>query len=570
MPLTTSLFTGLSGMQTNSQMLDVVGNNIANVNTNAFKRSKAQFETQISSVLSNGSAPSGELGGTNPAQVGLGVRVSAIRRDFSSGGLQPTGSSTDMAMEGSGFFIVEDAGSKRFTRDGAFGLDRDFNLVSNGGGLVQGYGVDSDFNVVPGVLDNVKVPLGVLTIAEATEEVKFAGNLNAGGDTAKLETIVTSQALFSDAGATTAATAATTLDSLFDTPAGSPLFADGDVITVTGASKGGAKLDDVNFTVGTTDPGDGSGFGNTVQDLLTFFDDILGIDADTSGGATIDASGVLTLTGNTGSANDFDLNDGNIVVNQGTAPTIPLSLTETQTADGESARTTFIAYDSLGNPLQIDLTMVLESKDSTGTQWRYYASSADDTDLDRHLSTGVLSFDTQGALLTTVDTQVIIDREGTGAVTPQSIELSFSDQFGSLTALTDNTSQLNAISQDGTALGTLEDFSVSENGTITGVFSNSLLRTLGQLPVALFSNNEGLLETGGNLYRPTPNSGDPIIVEAGGNGAGRIVGRALETSNVDLSTEFIDLITASTGFSANSRIITTSERLIQELLSIAR
>src|SRR5690606_30234985 len=120
MGLTTSMFSGLSGLAMNSQMLTVAGNNISNVTTNAFKRTRVTFETQISQTLSAGSAPSADLGGTNPLQVGYGTRMGSIRRDFSSGGLQPTGVSTDMAIEGNGFFTVNVAGSRFYTRDGGF------------------------------------------------------------------------------------------------------------------------------------------------------------------------------------------------------------------------------------------------------------------------------------------------------------------------------------------------------------------------------------------------------------------------------------------------------------------
>lgn len=571
MPLTTSLFTGLTGMKTNSQMLDVVGNNISNVNTTGFKRSRATFETQISQTLKNGSAPSAQLGGTNPAQVGLGVRLASITRDFSGGGLQPTGVATHMAVEGNGFFVVDQGGSQRFTRDGTFSLDSNFNLVTSAGAKVQGFGVDDEFQVVEGLLQDVNIPIGVLTIAEATENVNLAGNLNAGGDVATLGTILESAAMFSDAAATTAATAATALTTVFNA-AGTALFATGDVITLTGLSRGGANLADKTFEVGPADTTGSDAFGTTLGDLATFLQDVLGIDTTQPGtpGVTINASGSLEVTGNIGTANAIDIDPGDIVVNQATTPTVPLTWAETQEATGESVRTTFVAYDSLGNPLEIDLTVVLENKDNSGTQWRFYTHSQDDTDLNKFLGTGELNFDTDGQFVSSSGNSLTIDRLATGALNPQSINLNFTDQFGAVTALTDVRSQVSSISQDGTPIGTLEDFSVSEDGRIVGVFSNSLLRDLGRIPLAMFSNNEGLLETGGNLYTNTSNSGTPQIVNPGSGGSGRVVGRAVELSNVDLAEEFINLISAQTGFSANSRIISASDQLIQELLSVVR
>lgn len=571
MPLTTALYTGLTGMKTNSQMLDVVGNNISNVNTTGYKRSRATFETQISQTLKNGSAPSAQLGGTNPAQVGLGVRLASITRDFSGGGLQATGVATHMAVEGNGFFVVDQGGSQRFTRDGTFSLDSNFNLVTSAGAKVQGFGVDDDFNVVEGLLQDVNIPIGVLTIAEATENVNLAGNLNAGGDAATLGTILESAAMFSDAAATTPATAATALASLFDA-AGTALFATGDEITLTGLSRGGANLADKTFEVGPADTLGSDAFGTTLGEFATFVEDVLGIDTTQAGtpGVSINAAGSLVVEGNLGNASAIDIDAGDIVVNQATAPTIPLTWAETQAADGESVRTTFVAYDSLGNPLEIDLTVVLESKDTSGTQWRFYTHSEDDTDLNKFLGTGLLNFDTDGQFVSSSGNSLTIDRLDTGALNPQTINMNFTDQFGAVTALTDVRSQVSSISQDGTPIGTLEDFSVSEDGLLIGVFSNSLLRDLGRIPLAMFSNNEGLLETGGNLYTNTSNSGTPQIVNPGSGGSGRVVGRAVELSNVDLAEEFINLISAQTGFSANSRIISASDQLIQELLSTVR
>ena len=236
MALTTSLYTSLTGLSTNSQMIDVAGNNIANVNTTAFKRSRISFETAISQTLSNGSGPTAELGGTNPSQIGLGAQLGSVRRVHTSGSLQPTGASTDMAIEGDGFFIVDDAGSERYTRNGNFALDSEFKLVTAGGARVQGFGVDDDYQIVDGVLEDIQIPLSTNTIAEATENVKFAGNLNASGDLATQGSITQTQALFSDAAGTIPALGTTALAGLFNADGTQP-FAAGDIITVTGATR---------------------------------------------------------------------------------------------------------------------------------------------------------------------------------------------------------------------------------------------------------------------------------------------------------------------------------------------
>ena len=577
MSITRAMFSGLTGLNANSQTIGVAGNNIANVNTTSFKRSQAHFETQVSQTLKNGSAPSSALGGTNPAQAGLGTRLAAITRDFSDGGLQPTGVATHAAVEGNGFFIVEKGGSTRFTRDGTFQLDRDFNLVTSSGARVQGFGVDTDFNVVPGVLQDVNIPLGVLTIAQATENVNIGGNLNTGGDVATQGSIIESEALYSDALATTPAVATDLLTSLFGSD-GSARFPAGAVLNVGTLTRGGAELPSRSFEIGAANTTGSDAFGTTLGDFMTFIQDITGIDTTTANapGVTVNALGQVVVESNSGTANELLIDPGDIIASVGGVNSQPFTSPWTilQEATGESARTSFIAYDSLGNPLNIDMITVLEDKNSTGTQWNFYIHSDDDSDLNKFLSRGSLSFDTNGQFTLAQGGSFVIDRTNTGALDPQNITLQFTDPkgtLGSLTALSGlDTSQVNSLQQDGTPIGTLEDFSISEDGTITGVFSNSLLRDLGQLPLAMFSNTAGLQEVGGNLYANASNSGSPQIVAGGTSGAGRVIGRALELSNVDLAQEFISLISAQTGFSANSRIISTSDQMIQELLATIR
>jgi flagellar hook protein FlgE len=577
MSITRAMFSGLTGLNANSQTIGVAGNNIANVNTTSFKRSQAHFETQVSQTLKNGSAPSSALGGTNPAQAGLGTRLAAITRDFSDGGLQPTGVATHAAVEGNGFFIVEKGGSTRFTRDGTFQLDRDFNLVTSSGARVQGFGVDTDFNVVPGLLQDVNIPLGVLTIAQATENVNIGGNLNTGGDVATQGSIIESEALYSDALATTPAVATDLLTSLFGSD-GSARFPAGAVLNVGTLTRGGAELPSRSFEIGAANTTGSNAFGTTLGDFMTFIQDITGIDTTTANapGVTVNALGQVVVESNSGTANELLIDPGDIIAGVGGVNSQPFTSPWTilQEATGESARTSFIAYDSLGNPLNIDMITVLEDKNSTGTQWNFYIHSDDDSDLNKFLSRGSLSFDTNGQFTLAQGGSFVIDRTNTGALDPQNITLQFTDPngtLGSLTALSGlDTSQVNSLQQDGTPIGTLEDFSISEDGTITGVFSNSLLRDLGQLPLAMFSNTAGLQEVGGNLYANASNSGSPQIVAGGTSGAGRVIGRALELSNVDLAQEFISLISAQTGFSANSRIISTSDQMIQELLATIR
>ncbi|SKA86401.1 flagellar hook protein FlgE [Caloramator quimbayensis] len=138
-----SLFSGVSGMKSQQTKLDVIGNNIANVNTTSFKSARVTFKDMLSQTLQGASAPAGGKGGTNPKQAGLGVSVAAIDTNMTQGALQPTGRATDLAIEGNGFFIVSDGIEKRYTRDGAFSIDKDGYLITSEGLHVMGFRNDN-------------------------------------------------------------------------------------------------------------------------------------------------------------------------------------------------------------------------------------------------------------------------------------------------------------------------------------------------------------------------------------------------------------------------------------------
>jgi flagellar hook protein FlgE len=214
----------------------------------------------------------------------------------------------------------------------------------------------------------------------------------------------------------------------------------------------------------------------------------------------------------------------------------------------------------------VDITAVLEQKADSGNVWRFYATSGDDSDPDLALGTGTLTFNSQGQLTASTGTTLSIDRANTGAGSPLLIGL----DFAKLTSLTSRDSSLISTHQDGSQRGTLDTFSIGTDGTVVGSFSNGQTRTLGQVAVAKFANNRGLVDKGGNMFVPGGDSGDPLIAAAMELGSGAIRSGTLEQSNVDLSEEFVNMIISSTGFSASSRVITTSDRLITELLNSSR
>jgi len=569
MGLTGALYTGVSGLEANQTWLNVIGNNVANSNTTAFKSSLVQFAPQFYQTDTDGSAPSTDSGGTNPDQEGLGTTVASIEKNFTAGAIQATGQSTDMAIDGSGFFVVKGAG-QLYTRDGNFTLNDANQLVTSAGDFVQGYGVDANGNVAPGALQNIVVPLGEKDVAKATENATVVGNLDSSGAVATGASILTSQDLVSISAPATAPSGTNLLTDLASASSPTtPAFTAGETITLAG-NKGGRSLSPSTFTVTNT---------STASDFQTFITQSMGIDTTVAPpsttappGATMEAgtapdSSHFVITGNTGTANAIEIPTLSLTASTGASPLTFADGTDaagfTSNPTGESVHTSFQAYDSLGAPVLVDVTAVLQSKSSAGNTWQFYANSADNTAGGLNLGTGTLTFDNNGNLKSTMGTGITINRSGTGATTPLSINLNFSG----MTELSGQQSTATVSTQDGFPAGTLDSFSVGTDGTITGAFSNGQTRTLGQVAVATFTNQEGLVDEGGNNYQASAGSGNAQIGAPTEFGAGAIRGSSLEQSNVDLSTEFTNMIVASTGFSANSKVITTADQLIQELLS---
>ena len=577
MASTTALFTGLSGLNVHSRKLDVIGNNIANVNTTAFKSSKMMFESLFMKNFSFGSSPSDFLGGTNPTQIGNGVAIAGVQRNFNNGAITATGDLRDLAIDGPGFFVVERNGEQFYTRAGSFRQDPQDNLITVGGQRLMGYMADENFNVQQGELVPINIPIGKRTIAEATENAVIAGNLNSEGDIATQGSLIS---ILADAttglsatggGFITAATLLTNVEDPGSPGSGTPAFAAGETLRISGATKGGARVPEAELEITAS---------TTVQDLLTFLTQALGIqstgaanpDGNTPGVTVDPTTGVISVVGNTGTENDIVFRSGDLVrldsagVPQGSVFTHD----KTESADGESVRTTMVIYDSLGSSVSYDITMVLESTPNTGPVWRYYLESEDDTDLDIALGNGLLQFDTEGQIdPDNSEVSVTIDRDNTGANQPLSFTLSFQDSAGQLTSTASN-SAMQGVYWDGLPPGTLTTFGVGDDGTIFGRFSNGAVRTLGEVVIANFSNPAGLIDSGGNMFGTGPNSGPAVLANPGNLGSGLIVAGALEMSNVDLGEEFTQMILTSTGYSASSRVIRTADELMQQLLVLGR
>lgn len=597
MASTTAFFTGLSGLNANARWLEVIGNNISNINTTAFKSSRLQFEPAFSRNFALGTAPGTDTGGTNPTQVGLGVQIAGVQRNFNNGSISSTGVTTDLAIEGDGLFVVDLAGEQLFTRAGAFQLNANSDLVTIGGGKVQGFGIDSQFQIVAGALVDLNIPVGLLTLAEATRNVNFSGNLNASGVVATTGSVHESRAFFTDAGLTPTMEMLGTEDltmvgnDMFidDGAGGSFLAIEGGrqaIITISGAEKFGTDLGTHSFAFSTVAIPGVDVIGTTMNDFLVFMDQVMGLDStvisgqDLGGNITIPLipspdAGKIIITGNEGLAQNLDIETADLAVTYaGTPVGMPISqpfvMTETGQADGESGRTTFVVFDSLGTPLTMNITFVLQqTTPGSGTTWEFIVESGDNDALDRIVGLGVVTFDDNGRFVSATNQAFSVIRTN-GALTPLTVNMEFDNGTDAISALTDSNSTLAAVFQDGSAIGTLSSFSIGEDGILTGAFTNGLQRNLGQVALANFINPGGLIDEGSNFFRAGPNSGLPLIDTPLAFGNGRLLGGALELSNVDLSEEFINMILASTGYSAASRIITTTDELLDLLLLLGR
>nr|HPM23171.1 flagellar hook-basal body complex protein [Phycisphaerae bacterium] len=329
---------------------------------------------------------------------------------------------------------------------------------------------------------------------------------------------------------------------------------------VSGAARGGRALQPEEFTVGVT--------GSTLGDFAAWLQNALGIQTDPalagSPGVSI-AGGALVIRSNTGEPNAIAIT-GNDLTSNNVAVPLPLQFTQINEAAGTGVFTSFTVYDSLGNAVPVNATFTLEDTPDTGPVWRYYLESAANDLTPHSYATGTLSFDTAGNFVSATGNQILIDRTGTGAAAPLSVTIDFSALNGQSTAV----SNVLMADQDGYPPGTLSGYGVGTDGTITGLFSNGLARTLGQVALATFANDGGLVAEANNLYSAGANSGPPAVTTAGSLGAGLIQGGTLELSNVDLSSEFIGLITSSTGYQAASRVISVSNEMLDQLLMTLR
>lgn len=430
----TSLFTGISGLNANGTSLSVISDNIANMNTIGFKSSRVSFGDVLSQTLG---------GVSGSSQIGRGVMVGSINPIMTQGSFETTSNGLDLAIDGNGFFMVNNNGTTAYTRAGQFSLDKNGNIINPDGMMLQGYMADAT-GTISGSLSNLSFG-AVQSTPQITQNVTLGVNLDA------TETVPT---------------AAFTLDGNGD----------------------GVNDDPANFNKSTT---------------ITIYD---------SQGGAHDVTAYFVKTAD----NAWDVH--------------------------------YVNVDPADPALLVD----------AGTQ--------------------ALTFGTDGSLTDDNSATAINFNFGAAVTTPQPVTFNLGTGTGETPAGTglDGTTQfasdfaVSKLSQDGYSSGSLQNVVIDDSGVMTGIFTNGQSRTIGQIALAKFAAPEGLAKLGRNLYGESFGSGQPIVSAAGTGGLGRVLSNSLELSNVDLAAEFVNMITSQRSFQANSRVITTSDELLQELVNLKR
>ena len=494
-----SLFAGVSGLKTHQTRMDVIGNNIANVNTIGYKASRVTFREMLSQQISGATAPTEGRGGTNPQQVGLGVTLGSIDVRHSQGNTQATGYVTDLAIEGDGFFVLGYGSQRLYTRAGAFGLDNgtDGNLVSLiNGARVLGYKADSDGKIdLNAPIEPIYISTSETIRPKATTEVIFAGNLD---NRTTLEDDAVSRSV-----------------QVFD-------------------SRGREQTIEVSFKKT-------AGNNQWTWEAHWLLDSTLFSPA----GLDIDVGGKYTVTHYSGADTDarFELVD---VHNNTIATSVDGRVWKTTPTSGHDSVT--IEFEKA-----IEVGKVLEAV-GTGSEMRLT--------MKERLAGDTITFNSDGTFSSAPNAEVELNPALADSMTIALDFSQFTHYADSMTA--------KFLSQNGYTNGTLESFSIDQNGRIVGSFSNGLTRNLGQVALARFTNPAGLERTGSTMFVESANSGQAQLGAAGVPGFGNISPSALEMSNVDLSEEFTDMIITQRGFQANSRIITSSDEMLQELVNLKR
>jgi flagellar hook protein FlgE len=513
--MSSALWIGTTGLTASSKQMDVIGNNLANSNTLGFKAGNAYFSSMLNQSLSGGS------GGT--MQVGQGVAISQVATQFGQGSFETTGNATDLAIDGEGFFIVEDAeGAQYFTRAGAFHVNANGYLVDVNNYRVQGFNL-----YVPGQEDQqTDISLqNVQSAPKASTEIGLGANLNDAA--AAGEKFNVTQTVFDSKGQSH------NLGIRFMKTEGDGMWGFDATLDSTNVSTGqaysGVKFDEngnltamytANLANATaTTAGDGT-MTATINKVGQLYQSATGIELTRGTGPL-----AWTITNNGGYAN--------AAISSTTAGAVSIDL------------------DGMGGA---DITFTLADTWAAGD-----TISFDIAQSEFPLSDVVLTF-------AALDNGATIGDQSSG--TNQITWNVAGDGAQTITGYA-SSSVIKSLTDNGYSSGVLKSLSVGKDGIISGFFTNGESAELGQIMLASFPDITGLQKSG-NYFIETVRSGEPIKNGPGSSGLGQIASNSLEISNTDVAKEFISMISAQRAYQASAKVITTADTLLSVLMDIKR
>ncbi len=584
-----SMYSGVAGLKTHQTKMDVIGNNIANVNTVAYKSQSVTFSELMYQTTqhASGANPLTGTAGINARQIGLGVKMGAINTAITTeGASQTTNNPFDIRITGDTFFIVSNATDTFFTRDGSFYVDGAGNLAMTSNGYnVMGWQVDPEtMDIKKDTVTALRImsPENMTYPPEATTQAYIAGILD------KNDTDVTSAS-----GKTMNLQFYDRLGYSYTAKLVVKDTADEGVYTV----ELDKILDSNNVPIDIEEAEFGSGqYVDIIDETKTLEQEYFwdGLNLMKAGAADdgINPGPVFTI-GNAvdwavlAEAYGIDPTDADAVAE---FQTWTIDFTYTNPTNGYTGTTTLTMNDLVSNAAGFQMTLT-NPADATQTEQVTLAPSAvlDAATGQTQDSLTITGYNMQGIAMLTFDPTTGkfsgIGGEGRtsidllmNAIDPDGRFADITIDFSNVTMYNNSgVSTVTATNGDTNGLGTgrklgqMSGVSISNDGRIYASYDNGMSRLLGQIAVATFSNASGLEKDGDNLYKATQNSGefDGIGVEITADGGYMTTG-VLEMSNVDLSSEFTEMITTQRGFQANSRIITVSNTLLEELINLKR
>jgi len=499
-----SMFIAESGMTAGQLAMSGTANNIANAQTAGYKAQSSRYQELFYQQLKSPSAPGAKYAGTNPTDVGNGVKVGSFATDYSQGNIKATGNKTDMAIQGDGFFVLGDnkGGNNVYTRDGEFDISKDNEIITSTGKYVLGWNMDKltgKINTSAG-LSPVKISLGEIGKPVESTQATIKGNLNAESEV-------------------------------------------GDVYGFQMATydRKGTRHDvDYNF-IKTAD--------NTYRYVAVPTDQF-------RSSASIE-NAVLEPS----SENANSLQKGNYTFATAASATpgqVDITVTD---PSGATVLTKTVS--------DVDQTVSLDDGTSSWFTLQFKGGGAPSSASFTVGEAGDMTFDSLGQLQNVTGSgtggapQISYTPEGTG----QQVDIAINVQdFTSLAS--DN--GVSMTDTDGMTASKLTNFVVTDGGAVEGYYSDGSIKKIAQVAMATFSNQNGLSRVGNGEFLPTNNSGIADIGIPDTNSRGQIKAQSTEASNVDIASELVDMLTTQRFFTANTKMITSSDGILQDVLNLGR